>query len=186
MKRSLIVTAGLVLGTGIFLAGRLNAGTVAPRSAVTIDFDGVATGVLTKYKENGFEVRPRKSGSWMGSSNYGNPAPFIEFITPGGPASTKAVVITHGGKPFTFQTVDVYSSITKIPYRFRGSLNGLTKYVVTGTVPNTFGGFLTATNTSAAVAIDRLVIAVTNPPTGGSNPVGIDNIVVTPAASSKE
>ena len=120
----------------------------------------------------------------MGDYNYGDPAPFIEFITPAETKSTKSVLIKHGAGNFTFQSIDIYSSITVIPYQFRGILNGMTIYVVKGTVPNTFGNFATVTNPKASTVIDRLIILVDNPSTCCSNPVGIDTIVVTPVAAS--
>jgi hypothetical protein len=178
--------------TLLFLASQISsthAGAAAPASApsaVTIDFDGVTDSAFADFKEHGFGVRAKTSG-WMGDTNFGDPPPFIEFETPAGVASTQSVIVTHGGRSFTFQSVAIYSSITTIPYKFRGSLNGLTKYVAKGTVPNTFGNFATVTNPDAATVIDRLVISVTNPLTACcSNPEGIDNIVVTPTTASSK
>jgi hypothetical protein len=116
----------------------------------------------------------------LGWTGFGDPAPSIGFETQAGPKVTKSVIVMRGGKTFTFESVALYSSITQIPYGFRGSLNGLTKYVVDGIVPNTFGNFKTVSNRNSKVIIDKLVIAVTNPASGG-NAMGIDSIVVTPA-----
>jgi hypothetical protein len=187
MKNALFVTALLLLAASSEPHGSANANAVSKPSTsenVTIDFDNVTNGVLTDYHEHGFLVRSREPGSWMGDYNYGDPAPFIEFTTPAETKSTKSVLIKRGAGSFSFQSVDIYSSITPIPYQFRGILNGMTLYVVTGTVPNTFGNFATVTNPKAKTVIDRLIISVTNPSTCCTNPVGIDTIVLKPVAAS--
>ena len=156
----------IFLFLGAMLSSQVNrahADTVArtsSESTATIDFKGVSDGAFVDYKEHGYGVRARTS-AWVGDTSFGDPAPFIEFETPGETKSTQSVIVTHGGQGFTFQSIAIYSSITTIPYKFRGSLNGLAKYVVTGTVPNTFGAFATATNPDAATTIDRLEISVT-------------------------
>jgi hypothetical protein len=132
----------------------------------------------------GFEVSAKQAWGWVGEPSFGDPAGSIEFSTPANVKTTKSVIVTHDGKPFTFQSVAIYSSTTQIPYRFRGSLNGLTKYNTIGTVPNTFGAFATTTNSNASIPIDRLVISITNPSVPVSNPEGLDNIVVQPAVTA--
>jgi hypothetical protein len=98
---------------------------------------------------------------------------------------TGAVRVTAGGAAFRLATLDLYSSVTVIPYTLTGTLAGNPVFTTSGTVPNTFGNFATVTNPFPFALIDALVITVTNPsnpacPTCGSNPMGIDNIVLRP------
>lgn len=78
---------------------------------------------------------------------------------------------------FSFRSVDVYSSITPIPYTISGIRDFATVFVMTDTVPNTFGAFRTVTSTHATDLIDTLTIQLTNPNTCCPNPMGVDNIV---------
>jgi hypothetical protein len=97
-----------------------------------------------------------------------------------GPAPTFGeVIVENGGALFTFESIDLYSSITPIPYQIVGVRGGVTVFTLTGTVPNTFGAFATVRNSATSVTIDTLHVRLTNP--GNvccSNPVGFDNLVV--------
>jgi hypothetical protein len=87
------------------------------------------------------------------------------------------------GLDFTFSAVDLYSSVTPIPYRFIGYNEGMPIFDVSDTMPNTFGMFKTATNPEFASLIDLLYIELVNPYVEfGGNPVGFDNIVVASAS----
>jgi hypothetical protein len=86
------------------------------------------------------------------------------------------IEITRDSSPFQFYAVDVYSSMTPIPYRFTGFLDSQLVFDVTETEPNTFGGFATVENPQYFKFVDTLEITLTNPLSG--NPMGLDNIVV--------
>jgi hypothetical protein len=163
---------GLVMSTvcGAAPAGKL----------VTIDFDGLkgADGTpFATYSQHGFKVTARKTNQWLNGQNNGDPAPCIYFFTSSPPASA-SVYVTHGGAMFSFTSIALYSSITTIPYAFRGTRNGMTVFAVKGTVPNTFGAFATVANRRPNVMIDKLEVTLTDPPDGYDNPVGLDNIAL--------
>jgi hypothetical protein len=113
-------------------------------------------------------------------TTFGNPAPFIQFSRAATQSTlTGEVVVTTSGLPFRFEAVDVYSSITAVPYEILGIRNGALVFTVSGTVPNTFGNFATITNPNLGIEIDDLLIRLSNPTTPCcANPVGLDNIVV--------
>lgn len=157
----------------------------APAAAATIGFDNLATNApFATYAESGFTASAA-SGSWQALVGYGNPAPFIEFIRAADQSTISASIqVTAGGTPFTFSAVDLYSSITTIPYQFEGFLNSVLVFTLSGTVPNTSGGFATV-NSNTTLVIDALLITLSNPATPCcSNPVGLDNIVVTATPSA--
>jgi Fibronectin type III domain len=149
---------------------------------VTIGFDALTTATnrspISTYSESGFTLTTTAQ-SWMTLTSYGNPAPFIQFVRDATqPTQAGEVVVTAGDAPFTFTSVDVYSSTTVIPFEIIGLRGGATVFTLTGTVPNTFGGFATITNSQPNTEIDTLVIRLTNPATVGTNPVGFDNLVL--------
>ncbi len=82
---------------------------------------------FTTYTESGVTVVPTQ-GSWQISTGYRNPAPFIQFETPAASPITTATVTVTAGADFRFSSVDVYSSITPIPYTFTGMKDGATVY----------------------------------------------------------
>lgn len=147
-----------------------------------IGFNGVqaAQGApFTNYSENGFAVTAT-AGNWY-VANYGNPGPAIHFRIPPSEASAVGEMrVTAGGGTFTFSAVDVYSSVTTIPYQIVGLLAGREVLRMNGTVPLTYGQFATVVNQFNTTILDTLVIRLTNPATGccPGNPVGLDNIVV--------
>src|SRR5438874_1108768 len=153
---------------------------------VTLTFNGLTAGGLPvgNYTESGFTVSANP-GDWVSLTTYGNPAPFIEFFASGGnpvtggPAVTGQVaVFGTGHAPFRFQSVDLYSSVTRIPYEITGVRNDAAVFTLADTLPNTFGNFRTVVNSHAADTIDTLIIRLTNSPGPGSNPMGLDNIVL--------
>ena len=157
--------------------------TVGTTNRVTIGFDALASvpnrSAFTTYTESGFSLEGTVGG-WVALNTYGNPLPFIQFTRDPNPAPTFGeVIVTRGGAPFTFESIDLYSSITTIPYQIVGVRGGATVFTLTGTVPNTFGGFATVRNSGPAVAVDTLHVRLTNPGTVCcSNPVGFDNLVL--------
>lgn len=88
------------------------------------------------------------------------------------------IEVTSDNLPFQFYAVDVYSSMTPIPYRFIGFLDSQVVFDVIGTEPNTFGSFATVENPEEAEFIDTLEIILTNDCPLSGNPMGLDNIVV--------
>ena len=117
--------------------------------------------------------------SWQSSTSYGNPAPFIQFIVPGGTTVIGDITLQSSDGPFTFASVDIYSSTTKIPYEIAGTAHGSVALSLQDVQGNTFGGFATVVNPHAATAIDGLRIRLTNPAAPCcTNPVGLDNIRV--------
>ena len=146
---------------------------------ITIAFDGLKGSAFKGYSQDGFTVSPT-SGRWMALTTYGNPLPSIIFTRSAAqPTITAAVTITASGSEFRFQSVDLYSSITTIPYVFTGRLKSNQVFSVSAEEGNTFGSFVTVPNPNATDTIDTLVITLSNPETPCCpNPVGLDNIVV--------
>ena len=87
--------------------------------------------------------------------------------------------VTAGGAPFWLNSIDVYSSTTKIPYVIEGFLNSELMFSVVDVVGNTFGAFARRSNPKADVPVKEIRIRLSNPsaPCCG-NPMGVDNIVV--------
>lgn len=147
----------------------------------TVTFGGLtADGAsVTSYSESGVSVTAI-SGGWVGSTTFGNPAPSIQFRAPGGSAVTGEVRVSMGGTSFSLGSVDLYASTTSIPYALTGFRNSSMVFTVSGTVPNTFGAFKTLPNPNSAALIDALSIVLTNNAAPCcSNPMGLDNILLT-------
>jgi hypothetical protein len=150
---------------------------------INLGFDGLALGPFAGYTQSGFDVDPL-SGTWLTRTSYGDPAPFVYFEGHAylQPAVTASLEITDGGDAFTFKSVDLYSSVTKIPWVFTGFRNGIEVFSANGELPNTLGTFVTTSNPFALIEIDRLVVALTQPTNVSCdcalNPMGPDNIVV--------
>jgi hypothetical protein len=157
--------------------------TVAPTlpSSAIIAFDNVGASrtPITVYSESGFLVSTSR-GNWIAWSDYGNPRPFVEFFSSaGGDATGDIVVFSEQHRPFRFQSVDLYSSTTPIPYSITGSRNNVAVLTVVDRLPNTFGNFRTVVNPQADALIDTLVISLTNQAAPCcQNPMGLDNIVL--------
>jgi len=110
------------------------------------------------------------------SGVVGSPSTLVAATLSGESTGDGSIEVTSDGSPFQFQAVDVYSSMTPIPYRFIGILDSQVVFDVSGTEPNTYGGFATVENPHSAEFIDTLEITLTNPML--ENPMGLDNIVV--------
>lgn len=154
-------------------------------SATTITFEKASLGTLSTYTESGFTTSVI-SGPWVAINSYGNPAPFIQFTNEAGqnPLAATIQITNDDDSTFKFSSVDLYSSVTPIPYMITGLLNSTPVFSFEGTVPNTFGNFQTVVNSNSNYLIDSLTISLTNPaPTCCSNPMGLDNITVTPTSS---
>ena len=149
--------------------------TPSPGSVI-IRFTG-ASGAVASYSESGFSIATT-AADWFASS-YGKPGPSIQFSTPAGVSTDGEVRITAGGATFQFQSVDLYSSTTPIPYVFTGIAKSATVYVVSGRQGNTFGNFATIASGQSSTPIDTLLIRLTNAAAVCcANPMGLDNIVV--------
>ena len=158
----------------------------SPTGNATISFSGLsANGAsVTTYTESGLTV-VAMSGDWSVRTDYGNPAPFLQFWAPGGNTVTGEIQVKASGSPVYFKSVDLYSSTTPIPFTIRGIRNASTVFTVTDTLPNTFGNFKTVANPHAADAIDTLSIVLTNPAAACCrNPMGVDTITLTPTPST--
>jgi Carboxypeptidase regulatory-like domain len=148
----------------------------------TIGFSGLSVNgaSVTTYTESGFIVSAM-SGDWSVRTDYGNPAPFIQFWASGGTIATGEIRVTAAGSsPFYFKSVDLYSSTTAIPYTIKGLRNASTVFTVTDALQHTFGDFRTVANPNSGVIIDTLSIVLTNAAASCCrNPMGLDNIVLT-------
>jgi hypothetical protein len=154
--------------------------------AAVIGFEGVGANnaQFTTYSEDGFTVTPG-SMIWFNNRVYGAPAPSVQYWRyANDPELISGLFFTAGGADFTFASVDLYSSVTPIPYFIRGYQDDQVVYSFSGTVPNTFGQFRTVFNPEAARLFDKLYIQIVNPYLAfpGNNPVGMDNIVVSVAS----
>jgi len=128
---------------------------------------------FTTYSACGFAVTAT-SGTWVVLTTYGHPAPFVEFMSNAGTTGIGELLVTRGGGTFTFQSVDVYSSTTQIPYVMTGIANSATTFTIQGTVPNTFGNFATVVNPQPQTSVDALLIRLTNPAAPCcANPMGL-------------
>jgi hypothetical protein len=152
----------------------------APGVVVTCTFDGLLVDkeTLSSYTESGITV-VATAGGWRARTGFGGPAPSIIFITPAGVSATGQVEVTAGGSTFGFVSVDLYSSMTSIPYVFTGRLGSTKVFSVSGTVPNAFGSFATVANPHAGELIDTLDIELTNGTACCESPMGLDNIRLT-------
>jgi hypothetical protein len=160
------IGAGIALGMECFIPNAVE--------ATAINFDGLTAGPFTSYTEYGFTVSP-VSGNWS-ESDYGNPGPSIGFSTR--PTPTAEVAVTDAGGAFRFSSIDLYSSITPIPYIFTGLLHGNTVFTTSNTEPNTFGAFATVSNPYSGAVIDTLQVTLTSPPACCPNAMGLDNVGV--------
>jgi hypothetical protein len=166
-SRGISLTANQAVSTADFVLSSLPG----------LSFDGLSGNgsAFKTYTQGGFTVSGTV-GDWVVSTTYGRPAPFIQFFTPFGPTTSAEISVTAGGEPFTFSSVDLYSSVTQIPYEISGFLNGSLMFRLTATQGNTFGNFATVTNRTPDARIDTLFVRLTNP--AARNPVGLDNIRV--------
>jgi hypothetical protein len=183
-------------------------GAATPPGTITfsgLTVDGVCLGfnrpssdcAVRTYTESGFTVvattfltaptpHSPPPTDWFVRTDYGNPAPFIQFDGGGGSSVTGEVRVTSGGATFSFKSVDLYSSETPIPYTITGFRNAGTTFTMAATLPNPMGDFATVVNPQAADVINTLVIDLLNSAfschnlsnTCG-NPMGLDNIVLT-------
>jgi hypothetical protein len=153
---------------------------VKPSTTYTIGFSTLRENraPLTAHVESGFRVFVI-SADWIALTTYGNPQPFIEFYGPAGVTTTGELRVTADGAPFWLNSIDFYSSTTKIPYVIEGFLNSEQMFAVTDVIGNTFGAFARRPNPKADVPVQEIRVRLSNPSAPCcSNPMGVDNIVV--------
>jgi hypothetical protein len=158
---------------------RVDPASIRPTANYTIGFAALTeSGArVTSHAEFGFAVTT-VSAEWS-ALGYGNPRPSIQYTSPPGVTTTGEVRITADGAPFWFASVDLYSSTTRIPHVFEGSLDSEPVYTVVDVLGNTFGNFVRVRNPHVDQPIDALVIRLSNPAAPCCrNPVGIDNVVL--------
>ena len=153
---------------------------VVPFESVVIGFDSLVTpgAPVVSHAESGYTVLPTVE-LWE-ASGHRHGGPNVIFRRPASaPAVDGELTITAGTSLFLFRSVDLYSSVTTIPYVIRGLRDGVPVLHLSAIVPNTFGKFETVADPSPAAPIDTLVIRLTNPATPCcSNPMGVDNLVL--------
>ena len=146
-----------------------------PAGGVVITLDG-GSGTLTSYTEAGFVVTPTAQ-TWVFIAIGGRSLAF-------GASGTVSVdgevrITAAGGARFQFQSVDVFSIFTPVPYVFTGMLGSTTVFTVAGRLGG-LGRFATIASGQSGVPIDTLLISLTNmSPSANGNVVGFDNVVVT-------
>jgi len=159
---------------------RIDASTVKPSATYTIGFSSLRENraPFTTHAESGFSISV-VSADWIALTTYGNPQPFIQFTGAAGVTTTGELRVTAGGAPFWLNSIDLYSSTTKIPYVIEGFLNSELMFSIVDVVGNTFGAFARRSNPKADVPVQEVRIRLSNPsaPCCG-NPMGVDNIVV--------
>ena len=170
------------LTRSITISGDLTLGIALQRAAACplIGFDELSSNgaAFTTYTACGFRVTGA-TANWIVSTTYGRPAPFIQFVAPSGTTAVGEVLITAAGARFRFESVDLYSSTTPIPYVIAGIADSAAVFTIHNTQPNTFGNFATIVNPEAARQLDALLIHLSNPAAlCCSNPMGLDNIVL--------
>ena len=174
-----VSSASVLACTGC--AGTAVSPSSTPQRNVTMTFNGLTADAapVTIYSESGFSVSATP-GSWVVRTTYGHPAPFIQFGAPAGNAVTGQISVTadrHAA--FSFQSVDLYSSTTQIPYTISGVKDDAIVFTVSDRLPNTFGNFRTVVNPHGSDVIDTLTISLSNPAAPCcSNPMGVDNVVL--------
>ena len=159
---------------------QIDPSTVKPSATYTIGFSTLRENraPFTTLVESGFRISVI-SADWIALTTYGNPQPFIEFYGPAGVTATGELRVTAGGAPFWLNSIDFYSSTTKIPYVIEGFLNSARMFTVSDVIGNTFGAFARRSNPKADVPLQEIRVRLSNPsaPCCG-NPMGVDNIVV--------
>lgn len=159
---------------------RVDPATLTPTASYTVGFSALRDNqaALTTYEELGFTMSP-VAADWMALTTYGRPAPFIQFMAPGGVTTTGEIKVTAGGAPFWLTSVDFYSSTTRIPYVIEGLLGSEPMFSQLDVLGNTFGNFARVTNARPDAPVDELRIRLSNPAAPCCrNPMGLDNVVL--------
>jgi hypothetical protein len=159
---------------------RIDPAGLMPSTNYTIGFSALRNNraAVSTYMESGFTIST-VSAEWMAITTYGNPLPSLQFMTAPGVTMTVEIRISSAGAPFWLNSVDFYSSTTRIPYVIEAFLSAEPAYTVVNVLGNTFGAFVRTANPRANVPLDAVMIRLSNPaaPCCG-NPMGVDNIVL--------
>src|SRR5215472_9819638 len=77
-----LLISAILIGLATGCTGSSTAPSSPPSGTTTIAFSSItADGApVTIYTENGYSLST--SGDWQGKTTFGNPPPFIEFVTP--------------------------------------------------------------------------------------------------------
>jgi hypothetical protein len=159
-------------------ASAASSGPTALTGPCVIDFAGlqVNDALFDRHTACGVTITTERA-PWQVSTTYGSPAPFIQFKVAGATTLIGDVVLHSADGAFTFDSVDIYSSTTKIPYEITGTSRGAVAFTLTGVQGNTFGRLATILNTHAAIPVDTLRLSLTNAAAPCcANPVGLDNV----------
>lgn len=160
---------------------RIDPAGLTPSANYIVGFSGLRENrvAVPTYTESGFTISA-VSAEWVGITTFGNPLPFLQFFASGGTV-TGEIRISAAGAPFWLRSVDFYSSVTRIPYVIEGFLSSQPVFTQLDVLGNTFGNFVRVSNTRPDLAVDVVLIRLSNPiPPGvtGTNPMGVDNIVL--------
>lgn len=159
--------------TALALAIGIAAGSA---SATVITFDNLAGAQgssFSSYVESGFTVESLL-GKWLVAKNFGAPVPDIFSGKNWGTAS--ATVEVTGGQ-FTFNSVDLSSSLGNASYTIEGLKGGVSQFSFNGvrSCGGCSGLFATVNNSFSSMVIDSLKISIT----GAGSSYNLDNINVT-------
>ena len=172
-------TGGVTQTASVHL--RIDPAGLMPSANYIVGFSGLRENraMVPTYTESGFTISA-VSAEWVGITTFGNPLPFLQFLASSGTV-TGEIRISAAGAPFWLRSVDFYSSVTRIPYVIEGFLSSEPVFTQLDVLGNTFGNFVRVFNTRPDLAVDVLLIRLSNPiPPGvtGTNPMGVDNIVL--------
>jgi len=157
---------------------RIDPAGLTPSANYTIGFSRLRENrvAVSTYEELGFTILPVVP-EWVGITAGSQ---YIQFSASGGTV-TGEIQISAAGAPFWFRSVDLYSSVTRIPYVIEGSLSSEEMFTQLDVLGNTFGAFVRVVNARPDLPVDLLVIRLSNPVPpafNGTNPMGVDNIVL--------
>lgn len=160
------------------LAISVTLGRVTP--CPVFGFDDLAVqrggGPFTTSTACGFTVTATTS-NWTVANNFGRP--FAQFTSPPGTPTSAELVVTAAGGKFKFESFDVTSGFTAVPYTITGIANGAAAFVLQDTLAAPLGIFRTVNSSQPSVPIDALLIHLSNPSAPAStNGIGVDNIVL--------
>jgi len=134
---------------------------------------------LPVYQEAGFTMHPT-AGSW--EAGLGNGSPYgtvVQFRAVRNQTVVGQLHVADGGQLFRFASIDLYSSVTEIPFVITGRRAGATVFEQQGTVGHTSGGRARVRSNYPVTEIDTLVIRMTNDPGACcGNPMGLTNIAL--------
>src|SRR5436190_8957709 len=157
---------------------RIDASTLTPSTTYTIGFSSLRDNraPFASQLESGFTVSV-VSANWISLTSYGNPQPFVEFYAPAGTTTTGELRITANGDAFWLNTIDLYSSTTKIPYVIEGYLNNTLAFSVVDVIGNTSGAFARRPNPKVDMPVQEIRLRLSNPSAPCcENPMGVDNV----------